>query len=79
MHGNAHTKTTLWLGNDDGDPEGYSGYGFDVSTEDNMVSIATSLEDGHGAELEIFVMRDLFPKLRKAMDRIDKRFAPEKK
>lgn len=72
--GRAHQRTTYWLGTDDGDEGGMEGYGFAVGTEDNMVSVRSELEDDRGAELEILIMRDLFPKLRKAMDRIDKRF-----
>ena len=80
MRGNAHRKTTIWLGNDDGDPDGFSGYGFDVGTEDHMVSITAQLEDERSEDLEVFIMRDLFPKIRKAMDRIDRRFEkPERK
>lgn len=71
--GVAHTKTTLWLGNGD-DPREWNGYGFEVDSEDNMVSISTQLEDRNGADLEVFIMRDLFRKIRQVMDRIDKRF-----
>lgn len=76
MMGNAHIKTTLWLGSDDGDPDGMNGYGFQVSTEDHMVSIETTLEgpDDRGQELQVLIHRDLFPVIRKAMAQIDKRF-----
>jgi hypothetical protein len=74
MHGNAHRKTTIWLGSDDGDEDGFSGYGFDVGSEDNTISVTAQLEDDRGEELEIFICRDLFPRIRAVMDRIDKRF-----
>jgi hypothetical protein len=72
--GVAHTRTTLWLGNGD-DVKDWNGYGFDVAPEDNMVRIETTLGDRvSGADLQVFIMRDLFPKIRAAMDRVDARF-----
>lgn len=71
---NAHRKTVIWLGSDDGEDGGMNGYGFDVHTEDNMVAISASVEDDHGEEIEVFIMRDLFPKIRHVMDVIDTRF-----
>jgi len=44
-HGTAHRKTTIWLGNDDGQQGGYGCYGFDVRSEDNMVAVEAPLED----------------------------------
>ena len=74
-------KTTIWLGSDDdeledGEPVGMQGYGFDVNSEDHMVAITGSTEGGD--EFEVFIMRDLFPKIRAVMDRIDNRFATGK-
>jgi hypothetical protein len=79
-HAKVSKKTTLWLGSDDdeledGQPVGMQGYGFDVNSEDNMIAITGSTEGGD--EFEVFIMRDLFPKIRAVMDRIDKRFGPE--
>jgi hypothetical protein len=75
--GNAHRKTVIWLGNDDGQASGYNGYGFDVSSEDHMVEITAQLEDDvDGEELQVFILRDLFPAIRAVMDRIDQRFPP---
>lgn len=72
-------KTTLWLGSDDdeledGYPAGMQGYGFDVNSEDNMVAIRGTTEGGE--YFEVFIMRDLWPKIRAVMSRIDKRFDP---
>lgn len=76
-HAKVSKKTTIWIGSDDdeledGEPVGMGGYGFDVNSEDNMVSVTGTTEGGD--EFEIFVMRDLFPKIRAVMDRIDSRF-----
>ena len=70
-------KTVLWLGSDDDELEdgarvGMQGYGFDVNSEDHMVSITGETEGGD--EYQVFIMRDLFPKIRAVMDRIDERF-----
>lgn len=70
-------RTTLWLGSDDDPLEdghriGMKGYGFDVNSEDNMVSIEGTTEGGD--EFEVFIMRDLWPGIRAVMDRIDSRF-----
>lgn len=75
--GNAARKTTIWLGNGDS-PEEWDGYGFDVSTEDNMVSISAVFnQTDENDDLEVFIYRDLFGKLREVMDRIDNRFGEE--
>jgi hypothetical protein len=66
----AHRKTTIWLGSDDSDEDG-----FNVHSEDNMVAIEAQLgNDVNGEDLEIFILRDLFPKIRAVMDLIDGRF-----
>ena len=73
----ASKKTVLWLGSDDDELEdgqkvGMQGYGFDVNSEDNMVAINGTTEGGD--QFEVFIMRDLFPKIRAVMERIDRRF-----
>ena len=73
-------KTTLWLGSDDdeledGYPVGMQGYGFDVNSEDHMVAINGTTEGGD--QFEIFILRDLFPKIQAVMDRINARFETE--
>jgi len=78
-HAKVSKKTTLWLGSDDDELEdgykvGMQGYGFDVDSEDNMVSIKGTTEGGD--EVEVFIMRDLWPNIRAVMDRIDSRFRP---
>lgn len=70
-------KTVLWLGSDDdeledGEHVGMQGYGFDVNSEDHMVAIRGVTEGGD--EVEVFIMRDLFPEVRAVMRRIDSRF-----
>jgi len=62
-------KTTIWLGSDDG--EGMNGY--DVHPEDSMVSIGFAGHDENDEDLEVFILPDLFPAIRKAMDTIEKR------
>jgi hypothetical protein len=67
-------KTTIWLGSDDGDPGGMNGYGYDVHPEDSMVSIEYAGCLGrNGEELQVFILPDLFPAVRKAMDVIEAR------
>lgn len=68
IYGKPHRKTTIWLGSDDGDPEGMSGYGYNVHREDSMVSITFAARDENGEDLEVFILPDLFPAIRKAMD-----------
>ena len=71
IYGKPRRKTTIWLGSDDGDKEGMSGYGYDVRREDSMVSIEYTGELGrqgeNDEELQVFILPDLFPKIRKAM------------
>lgn len=76
MDGRAHQKTTLWLGNDDGAGDGMSanGYGFEIGSEDNMVSVESSFGNDNQA-VQVFILRDLFPAIRAVMDRIDGRAA----
>lgn len=66
IYGKPRRKTTIWLGSDDG--EGMNGYGYDVHREDNMVSVAFAGRDENDEDLEVFILPDLFPKIRKAMD-----------
>jgi hypothetical protein len=67
IYGKPRKKTTIWLGSDDG--EGMNGYGYDVHREDSMVSIEyTGQMDENDEELEVFILPDLFPAIRKAMD-----------
>jgi hypothetical protein len=67
IYGKPRRKTTIWLGSDDG--EGMNGYGYDVSREDSMVSIEyTGQMHENDEELQVFILPDLFPKIRKAMD-----------
>jgi hypothetical protein len=75
-YGKPRRKTTIWLGSDDGDPGGMNGYGYDVHTEDSMVSIEYTHQLGRDAEeLQVFILPDLFPAIRKAMDVIEARAA----
>jgi hypothetical protein len=74
-YGKPHKKTTLWLGSDDGSTDGMKGYGYDVTREDNMVSIEYIIRELNENDdaLQVFILPDLFPKIRKAMDTIEKR------
>ena len=69
-YGQPHRKTIIWLGSDDEGPDGMNGYGYDVSREDNMVSIEyiprSPAEDSD--QLQVFILPDLFPAIRRAMD-----------
>jgi hypothetical protein len=74
IYGQPHRKTTIWLGSDDGDPEGMSGYGYDVRRKDSVLSIEYTRELGENDEaLEVLILPDLFPKIRQAMDAIEAR------
>jgi hypothetical protein len=68
IYGKPHKKLTIWLGSDDGFKDGMSGYGYDVHREDAMVSITFAARGEDGEDLEVFILPDLFPKIRKAMD-----------
>jgi hypothetical protein len=72
-NGKPHRKTTIWLGSDDEGEDGSSGYGYGVHREDAMVSITFAARGENGEDLEVFILPDLFPKIRKAMDAIEKR------
>jgi hypothetical protein len=51
-----------------------NGYGYDVHTEDSMVSIEYTGElHETDEELQVFILPDLFPAVRKAMDVIEAR------
>lgn len=72
IYGKPRRKTTIWLGSDDGSEGGMSGYGYDVHREDSMVSIEYTGELREGDEaLQVFILPDLFPAIRKAMDAAD--------
>src|SRR5690349_22759632 len=76
-HAKITQRTTLILGSDDDELEdgqrvGMQGYGFTVTREDNMVHIEGATEGGD--EFEIFIMRDLFPKIRSVMTTVDTAF-----
>lgn len=66
IYGKPRRKTTIWLGSDDGG--GMNGYGYDVHREDSMVSIGFAGHGENDEDLEVFILPDLFPKIRKAMD-----------
>jgi hypothetical protein len=72
LYGKPHRRTTIWLGSDDG-TEGMAGYGYDVHREDAMVSVSHPGRDDNDEELEIFILGDLFPKIRAAMDAAERR------
>ena len=79
-YGKPQKKLTIWLGSDDGAEGGMKGYGYDVHREDSMVSIEYTRElNDHDEELEVFILPDLFPKIRKVMDAIEKRPKGKKK
>lgn len=68
-YGQPHRKTTIWLGSDDEGANGMNGYGYDVHREDSMVSIEYVRElDEDSEELQVFILPDLFPAIRRAMD-----------
>jgi len=75
IYGKPRRKTTIWLGSDDGDERGMTGYGYDVRREDSMVSIEYTGElgrqDENDEELQVFILPDLFPKIRKAMAAVE--------
>jgi hypothetical protein len=74
IYGKPHRKTTIWLGSDDEGEDGMNGWGYDVSRKDSMVSIEyTGRVDENDEALEVLILPDLFPKIRKAMDAIEKR------
>jgi hypothetical protein len=78
-YGQPHKKLTIWLGSDDGEKGGMDGYGYDVHREDAMVSIEYVRElNENSEELQVFILPDLFPKIRKIMDAIEKRPAKKK-
>lgn len=77
-HGKVSRKTTLWVGSDDGEEGGWEGGGFDVDSEDHMVAITGQLDETEET-VEIFILRDLFPKIRSVMDRIDRRFETQQR
>lgn len=73
IYGKPRRKTTIWLGSDDGDKEGMSGYGYNITREDSMVSIeqyAGEMSE-RDEELQVFILPDLFPKIRKAMAAVE--------
>lgn len=76
-YGKPHKKITLWLGSDDGSEGGMDGYGYDISREDSMVSIEYLIRDLNENDdaLQVFILPDLFPAIRKAMDAVEKRQA----
>lgn len=75
IYGKPRRKTTIWLGSDDGDEGGMNGYGYDVSRKDSMVSIEYTGELGRQDEnderLQVLILPDLFPKIRKAMNAVE--------
>jgi hypothetical protein len=74
IYGKPRRKTTIWLGSDDDGKDGMSGYGYDVRREDSMVSIEYTRELSENDDaLQVFILPDLFPKIRKAMDAIEAR------
>ena len=71
-YGRPLRKTTIWLGSDDEGEDGMSGYGYDVTREDSMVSIEyTRPQNEDNEELQVFILPDLFPAIRAVMDRIE--------
>lgn len=77
-YGQPYRKTTIWLGSDDGDPGGMQGYGYDISREDSMVSIeyvGNLSETEDHEQLQVFILPDLFPAIRAAMDAAGKTLA----
>lgn len=68
--GRPHRKTIIWLGSDDG--EGADGHGYDITREDNMVSVGYAGEADNYDDLQVFILPDLFPKIRQIMDTIEK-------
>ncbi len=66
-YGQPHRKTTIWLGSDDGE-EGMNGHGYEVSREDDMVSVEYTGRLGENdEELQVFILPDLFPAIGKVM------------
>jgi hypothetical protein len=74
IYGKPRRKTTIWLGSDDEGRGGMSGYGYDVTRKDSMVSIEYTRElSENDEELQVLILPDLFPKIRKVMDAIEAR------
>jgi hypothetical protein len=67
MRNRVSRKTTLWLGSDDGRKVN----AFDVHSEDDMIAIECGLNDRD--RYEVFILRDLFPEVRRVMDLIEAR------
>ena len=70
-------RITVYVGNDDndGEQESRNGEGWTVTREDAMVFISHYEEHGSDeTEYQFYLMRDLFPKIRAAMDRVDNMF-----
>ena len=71
-------RITVYIGNDDGDygeEQSANGEGWEVTREDAMVYIEhLEVHDGDETAYEFYIMRDLFPKIRAAMDRVDTMF-----
>lgn len=70
-YGKPARRLTIWLGSDDGSPDGMGGYGYDITREDLMVRIGCPVPQEDDEELEVFILPDLFPKIRAAMDLAD--------
>lgn len=64
-------KLTVWLGS--GDKGEGAAENYDVHREDAMVSVGyTGQLDENGVDLQVFILPDLFPAIRRVMDAIEK-------
>lgn len=61
-------KITLWLGNEDGNEI----YHYEINREDSMISVGYAGKPGE-SDWQIFILPDLFPKIRAVMDAIEAR------
>lgn len=67
-YGKPRRKLTIWLGSDNEGQDGMNGYGYEVTREDSMVLVQCPVPQEDDEELEVFILPDLFPKIRAAMD-----------
>ena len=68
----AWRRETLFLGRSEFSGEDGDAGDYDIHSEDDMVAIECTLQDG--TNLEVFIGPNLFAEIRRVMDNSDRRF-----